>query len=113
MIDQSTRISCRRTLLLLAGLLFQSPAWSQEDPEPDLEEFELPEYEESIGQTAEILELDDVDFTGNPLKSLIEKWPADLVVAPVPGYSPQLGWNLKLIGGYFLDTKEPIIFAPI
>ena len=106
MTDQSTRMSCRRVLLVVAGLLFLAPAWAQEDPEPDLEEFELPEYEESLGKTAEILELDDVDFTGNPLKSLIEKWPADLVVAPVPGYSPQLGWNLKLVSGYFLDPDE-------
>jgi hypothetical protein len=105
MIDQSTPVSCRR-ILLLAGLLFLSPAWAQEDPQADIDEFEFPEYEESIGPGAEILDLDDVAITGNPLKSLIEKWPPDLVVAPVPGYSPQLGWNLKLVGGYFLDKKE-------
>ena len=111
MIDQSTPVSCRR-ILLLAGLLFLSPAWAQEDPQADLDEFELPDYEESIGPGAEILDLDDVAITGNPLKSLIEKWPSDLVVAPVPGYSPQLGWNLKLVGGYFLDTKEEAEHAP-
>ena len=106
MIDQSAFISCRCAPLALAGLLFLSPAWAQEDPRADLEELDLPEYEDSIGPTAEILDLDDVALTGNPLKSLIKKWPSDLVVAPVPGYSPQLGWNLKLVGGYFLNPKE-------
>ena len=92
-------MSCLRIPLLLAGLLFLSPAWAQEDSEPELEEFEIPEFEESLGRGAEILDLDEVTFAGNPLKSFIEKWPADLVVAPVPGYSPQMGWNLKLVTG--------------
>ena len=24
----------------------------------------------------------------------------------MPGYSPQLGWNLKLVGGYFLGSRD-------
>lgn len=52
------------------------------------------------------LDLSDADFEGNPLKRLAKKWPRDLVIAPIPGYSPQLGWNLTLAGGYFLNSKK-------
>jgi outer membrane protein assembly factor BamA len=52
-----------------------------------------------------------MDITGNPLKNLFEKWPADLVIAPVPGYSPQLGWNLALVGAYFLEPDEEVDHA--
>jgi outer membrane protein assembly factor BamA len=106
MIDQRFQRSFPGLLLLLAGLLFVPPAWAQDDSDADLEEFNLPEYEQSLERGTEILDLDDAEFTGNPLKRLFKKWPDDLVVAPVPGYSPQLGWNLKLISGYFLDPKE-------
>lgn len=33
-------------------------------------------------------------------------WPEDLVMAPIPGYSPQLGWMLTLVGGYFMDLDK-------
>ncbi len=52
------------------------------------------------------LELNDVDFEGNPLQRFAEKWPDDLVIAPVPGRSPQVGWSLALGGGYFLESKD-------
>ena len=52
------------------------------------------------------LDLGDVDFEGNPLKRFAEKWPEDLVVAPIPGRSPQLGWQLTLGAGYFLDSDD-------
>lgn len=95
-------------LLSLAGLMCVPPIWAEEDSEPDLLEFDLPEFGESIGggQGAEILDLDGAELTGNPLQRLFKNWPEDLVVAPVPGYSPQLGWNLNLVGGYFLNPDE-------
>jgi outer membrane protein assembly factor BamA len=52
------------------------------------------------------LELADVDFEGSSLKRFVEKWPDDLVIAPVPGRSPQVGWSLALGGGYFLESKD-------
>ena len=52
------------------------------------------------------LELSDADFEGNPLKRFAERWPDDLVVAPIPGRSPQFGWTLALVGGYFLEDKD-------
>lgn len=36
----------------------------------------------------------------------MSNWPEDLVIAPVPSYSPQLGWNLTLAGGYFLTPQS-------
>ncbi len=105
MIDQRFQRSFPGLLLLLAGLLFVSPAWAQDGSDLDLEETGLPGYH-SVAPGSEILDLDDVEITGNPLKRVFTKWPDDLVVAPVPGYSPQLGWNLMLAGGYFLEPEE-------
>jgi hypothetical protein len=51
-------------------------------------------------------DLGAADGVGNPLKNLIEKWPNDLVIAPIPGRSPQIGWNLTLAGGYFLGPRD-------
>ena len=50
--------------------------------------------------------VDDAGITGNPLSSLVANWPPDLVVAPVPGRSPQVGWNLAVAVGYFLTPKD-------
>ncbi len=105
MIDQRFQHSFPGLLLLLAGLLFVPPVWAQDGSDLDLEETGLPGYD-SVAPGSEILDLDDVEITGNPLKRVFTKWPDDLVVAPVPGYSPQLGWNLMLAGGYFLEPEE-------
>lgn len=42
--------------------------------------------------------------SGGALQRFSQKWPSDLVVAPVPGRSPQVGWSLALGAGYFLDS---------
>jgi len=93
-----------RFLAVLALLLNLTLARAQEGtigPEPD---FEIQGFDTSIAGGTGDLDLADGSFVGNPLNRLAEKWPADLVIAPVPGYSPQLGWNLKLAGGYFLSS---------
>lgn len=106
-----SRMLFRCALPLLAGLLCLSPAWAQEEEDAELEEFDPPEFEESLGRGVEVLDLEDLEVTGNPLKNFIEKWPDDLVVAPVPGYSPQLGWNLTLVSAYFLEPAEEVDHA--
>ena len=67
-------------------------------------DFDLPGSEASLLENS--LTLDDVDFLGSPMKRFAEKWPEDLVIAPIPGYSPQIGWNLTLGGGYFLQSGD-------
>ncbi len=54
------------------------------------------------------LAIHDTGNTGGLVRRIADKWPEDLVIAPVPSYSPQLGWNLTLAGGYFLsrDSKD-------
>ena len=52
------------------------------------------------------LDLKDADFVGSPLKKLVARWPENLVIAPIPGRSPQLGWKLTLAGGYFLESRD-------
>jgi hypothetical protein len=52
------------------------------------------------------VEFSDSEFGGNALSRFAERWPDDLVVAPVPGRSPQVGWSLALGGGYFLEAKD-------
>lgn len=71
----------------------------------DTRHFDLPgsEAADMVGDGG--LDLSDVDFEGSPLKSFAEKWPEDLVIAPIPGRSPQLGWQLTLAGGYFLNSE--------
>jgi hypothetical protein len=82
-------------LFLLAG-----PAQAGET------DFDLPASE--MGDTIADggLELNDVDFEGNPMQRFAERWPDDLVIAPVPGRSPQVGWSLALGGGYFLGSRD-------
>lgn len=69
-------------------------------------DFELPagDISEAVGDGG--LELGGVDFAGNPAKDTFSWWPEDLVVAPIPGYSPQLGWTLALGAGYFLTEQN-------
>lgn len=52
------------------------------------------------------VDMEGVDFVGNPLGRFAEKWPDDLVIAPLPGRSPQVGWSLALGGGYFLESRD-------
>ena len=107
----------RLTIIPLAGLL-SAAALAEESGEPtngqpvegqpmesaDERDFDLPGSEAAELIADGGLDLGDVDFEGSPLKRFAEKWPEDLVVAPVPGRSPQLGWQLTLGAGYFLET---------
>jgi len=95
----------RRTLTFAFVLLASVSAIAEtDDPADEARDFDLPGSETDLLDNS--LNLDDVDFLGNPLKKLFAKWPEDLVIAPVPGYSPQLGWNLTLGGGYFLQLGD-------
>ena len=81
-------------------MLLLNPAHGQD------REFELPAAEMADTLADGGLELADAEFTGSPLKRFAEKWPDDLVLAPIPGRSPQVGWTLALAGGYFLPSKN-------
>ena len=106
---------CTRFTLLLAVALFSNaPLFAEteeaEDASTDGRTFDLTGSEVDLLESS--LSLDSIGFDGGPLKKLAAKWPEDLVIAPIPGYSPQLGWNLTLGGGYFLhigdeDSKTP------
>ncbi|MEJ2604266.1 MAG: BamA/TamA family outer membrane protein [Gammaproteobacteria bacterium] len=90
---------------ILTGLLLCLPVCSLAQGGPDDAEFDL-----SVGGVAEMtadggFELGDVDFAGNPAHDILGWWPEDLILAPIPGYSPQLGWTLALGGGYFLGEQ--------
>jgi len=91
-----------RTILISSVALFviAGPAHGQDRG------FELPASEMGDSIADGGLELTDVDFEGSSLKRFVEKWPDDLVIAPVPGRSPQVGWSLALGGGYFLESKD-------
>jgi hypothetical protein len=84
---------------------------ADEAVEPD-QDFELPGAELADTHGDGGFELGDASAAGNPLKNLVEKWPEDLVIAPVPGRSPQLGWNLSLVGGRWSPkTAVPLTAA--
>jgi hypothetical protein len=96
--------------ILLATLAF-GPAFANPETseEPDRQIDALGTDGTDIG---DIIDLDDVNTALNPFQKLVKGWPEDLVIAPVPAYSAQLGWNLTLGGGYFInigdeDSKSP------
>ena len=97
-----------RILLAVAAPLALSIASAQtdEDTTPAERDFDLPAADlgSAIGDGG--LDFEDVDFQGSPLKRFAQRWPDNLVIAPIPGRSPQLGWTLTLAGGYFLESKK-------
>ena len=98
----------RFDLIVLTAVIVSTPCFAEvEGDENDPQrEFELPGADVAVLNGDGGLDVADVDFVGNPAKSWFEKWPADLVVAPIPGRSPQLGWKLTLAGGYFLGGRD-------
>ena len=97
-----------RQLLVVPALLVCGYALAEvgvEEAESDAD-FDLAGYDAALHQGGADLGLDDADFVGNPLKKLAKNWPEDLVVAPIPGRSPQLGWKLTMAGGYFLNSRD-------
>ena len=97
--SKMSRIPC----LMAAGLALLPATSVARDAGAD---FELPATD--LGETISDggFELVGSDFEGNRLSRFAEKWPDDLVIAPVPGRSPQVGWSLALGGGYFLESKD-------
>jgi len=98
-----------RLTLLLAIALSSNALLFAEDEEAeetatDGRTFDLPGSE--FGLLENSVNLDNADLGVGPLKKLVAKWPEDLVIAPIPGYSPQIGWNLTLGGGYFFDNGD-------
>jgi len=89
--------------LFAIGHAFAETENDEVDPDRD---FELPGAEMTglVGDGG--IDLEDADFVGNPLKRLAKRWPEDLVVAPIPGRSPQMGWTLTLGSGYFLESRN-------
>jgi hypothetical protein len=72
--------------------------------EDDSQNFAVPGGDSTTGN--EIIGLESANTALNPFQRLVGGWPDDLVLAPVPAYSAQLGWNLTLGGAYFLDIGE-------
>lgn len=99
--------NAKLTGIRLAGvLLLFAWAGSPAEEKADSEDYESPiSASDDLGIGAD-LGTEDAKFSGNPLGSLISNWPPDLVVAPVPGRSPQVGWNLAVAAGYFLTPKD-------
>jgi len=94
--------------LFVAALLVSTPCLAEtegDEVDPD-RDFELPggNMASAIGDFG--LNADGAPVVGNPMRRLVERWPADLVVAPIPGRSPQMGWTLTLGAGYFLEPRK-------
>jgi len=96
----------RALAALVALQLTAASAQESEQADEDTRDFDLPasEMSDMVGDGG--LDLGDVDFEGSPLKRFAERWPKDLVIAPIPGRSPQLGWQLTLAAGYFLNSSD-------
>ena len=93
-----------RFALPIILLLIVADGFAQQETEDDT--LDIPHADgEELGSVID-LGVDDAAIAGNPMKSMFANWPPDLVVAPVPGYSPQVGWNLAVAAGYFLTPKD-------
>jgi hypothetical protein len=89
---------------VVALLLTGTDGLAQEDGEEEHLDIPVSDVEE-LGAVVD-LGVDDAPMSGNWLRTLAANWPADLVVAPIPGRSPQIGWNLAVAVGYFLTPKK-------
>ncbi|WP_041523754.1 BamA/TamA family outer membrane protein [Gilvimarinus agarilyticus] len=56
--------------------------------------------------TGDVLKADGTHVPGNAGSRIARWWPEDLLLAPIPGRSPELGWQLALAGGYFVDIDK-------
>jgi hypothetical protein len=102
-------LSIFRQLLAFSTFCITSIVWAQQETNIKPRggaEFDPPANVGEMLSTAQSINLEDADFLGNPMRSGLGWWPEDLVVAPVPGRSPQIGWSLTMVGGYFLDQEE-------
>lgn len=104
-------MNCLSTLIILGALLANVPVFAESEDTAHVDrDDDLPGSDvEAMGLD---LELGDVNYAGNPLKRLVANWPEDLVIAPIPAYSPQLGWNLTLGGVYFLRARDEDSASP-
>ena len=107
-------MNIQSALLLAFAALASVPTFAETEETQqsanDERDFDLPGSETDLLEGS--LNLDDVDFLGSPLKKLVANWPEDLVIAPIPAYSPQLGWNLTIGGGYFMQIGDKDSEAP-
>ena len=98
-------MSPTRHLLFLAILLAYGPVFAETEAADDTaQDFDIPGGDADVGSS--VFHLDDANTALNPLQKLVQNWPEDLVIAPVPAYSAQLGWSLTLGGAYFLNIGE-------
>lgn len=99
---------CCILCLALATQIAVGATSGNDAPESDDESvtFRLPGTEHSATSSDSRLELDDVIVAGASQSSRFSWWPKQLVVVPVPGYSPQLGWSLTLGGAWYLDEES-------
>jgi hypothetical protein len=100
------QVNKRWSVFLLSSLAFATTICSAEQAKPDEDEFELAGTDVEVWGDGGPLDLSDTGFVGNPMSSISGGWPEDLVIAPIPGRSPQIGWNLTLAGGYFFDNDD-------
>ena len=94
-----------RPAMFFACLVLQHQAcFAQEDESAS--SFPLAGARPSAVASDDPLELDNLVVAGSTGNSMFGWWPKQLVVAPVPGYSPQLGWSLALGGAWFFNDQS-------
>ena len=97
------------TILLMASCVVAQNTTEETASLEDPEEFARVL---DVGPPPPNLELAQVSFDEGIMKRLINRWPEDLVIAPVPGRSPTFGWTLAVGGGYFMESGDPDSDSP-
>lgn len=76
------------------------------------EEPELNEDPDELARVMDIVppqpgfELSLVTPSESGMSEIVNRWPEDLVIAPIPGRSPTFGWTLAVGGGYFMESSH-------
>jgi len=104
--SKSARSTNGWSVFVLSALVLTTIGYGEEQTKLDEDEFELAGTDVEVWGDGGPLDLSDTGFVGNPMSNISRGWPEDLVVAPIPGRSPQIGWNLTLAAGYFFDNDD-------
>ncbi len=93
-------------VLLVVGLTAVTAVHGEQEDGDEEDVLEIVGADAATFGEGGVFEFSDTSSVGNPLADVSPRWPEDLVIVPVPGRSPQIGWNLTLAAAYFFDNTE-------
>jgi hypothetical protein len=96
----------RSIALFVVMLVVAGAVYATEQPPEDESDFDALPGQARFGSPEMSVSDEQAEFVGNPANSMFGWWPEDLVLVPIPGRTPEFGWSLAAVGGYFLDLDK-------